>query len=104
MRPAPSRKESVDERATSKEWRDLGGVELKVMKCNHNGWPDRWYRMASLGIPGFWCEWKRIGEEPNEQQTNRHDEIREQGDIVIVAHSRREFWDKVRELQTEHRK
>lgn len=94
-----SRKESIDERATSKEWRDLGYVELKVMRCNHNGWPDRWYKALALGIPGFWCEWKAEGEDPDPDQVLRHRELREQGEIVIVAHSRREFWDQVRKMQ-----
>ena len=96
---AAARKESVDERATSKEWRDLGYVELKIMSCNHDGWPDRWYKSLSLGIPAFWCEWKAEGKEPEPHQLLRHDELREQGEIVIVAHSRREFWEQVRKMQ-----
>jgi len=100
MRPIKPkvRKESEDERATSKEWRDLGYIELKIMSCNHGGWPDRWYRGLGMSF-GFWCEWKRIGEDPNPEQALRHDEIRAQGEIVIVAHSRREFWEEVRRLQ-----
>lgn len=94
-----ARLEKVDERETSAEWRRLGGVELKIEVANHSGWPDRWYRMASLGIVGFWCEWKAEGEEPNEEQLKRHAELREQGEIVFVAHSRREFWSEVRKLQ-----
>lgn len=97
-----ARKESVDERATSAEWRNLGYVELKIMVCNHDGWPDRWYR--GLGMShGFWCEWKREGVDPEEHQSLRHDELRAQGEIVIVAHSRREFWDEVRKLQAADR-
>lgn len=101
MRPIKQKKrlESVDERATSKEWRDLGYVELKIMVCNHDGWPDRWYASAALGIPAFWCEWKQIGADPEPHQLLRHDELRAQGEIVIVAHSRREFWDEVRKMQ-----
>lgn len=95
---AATRKESVDERATSEEWRDLGYVELKIMVCNHDGWPDRWYR--GLDMPhGFWCEWKREGVDPEPHQLLRHEELRAQGEIVIVAHSRREFWDQVRKMQ-----
>lgn len=95
----PPRKESVDERETSAEWRRLGNIELKIMACNHDGWPDRWYKSLSLGVPAFWCEWKREGEEPEPHQVLRHNEIREQGEIVIVAHSRREFWEHVRKMQ-----
>lgn len=95
----PARKESVDERSTSKEWRDLGNIELKIEKCNHDGWPDRWYKSVSLGLPGFWCEWKAEGKDPEPHQELRHDELRVQGEIVIVAHSRREFWSEVRRLQ-----
>lgn len=93
------RKESVDERETSSEWRKLGNVELKIMVCNHDGWPDRWYKSLSLGIPAFWCEWKAEGKDPEPHQALRHDELRQQGEIVIVAHSRREFWEHVRRMQ-----
>jgi hypothetical protein len=101
MRPIrkPPRKESVDERETSAEWRRLGNVELKIMQCNHDGWPDRWYRSKSLNVR-FWCEWKRVGEEPEPHQILRHRELEEQGETVIVAHTREEFWRKVRELQS----
>lgn len=101
MRPIkkPVRKESVDERETSAEWRRLGYVELKIMTCNHDGWPDRWYKSLALGIPAFWCEWKAEGKEPEPHQALRHDELREQGEVVIVAHSRREFWAHVRQMQ-----
>lgn len=98
IRNAP-RKESVDERATSSEWRNLGGIELKIMSCNHDGWPDRWYKWEDLGLPGFWCEWKAEGKHPEPHQLLRHEEIRAQGELVIVAHSRREFWEEVRKLQ-----
>ncbi len=98
MIKARSRKESEDERKTSKEWRDLGNIELKIEKCNHNGWPDRYYRSASLNVR-FWCEWKRIDTKPSPEQAERHRQIRAQGDIVIVAHSRREFWELVRKMQ-----
>lgn len=100
---AANRKESVDERATSAEWRKLGYIELKIEKCNHDGWPDRWYKATALGLPGFWCEWKAEGKEPEPHQVLRHNELREQGEIVIVAHSRREFWEEVRQLQRLHR-
>lgn len=93
------RKESVDERKTSAEWRDLGNVELKIKECNHDGWPDRWYASRSLGIPAFWCEWKAEGKDPEPHQLLRHRELREQGEIVIVAHSREEFWAEVRKMQ-----
>jgi hypothetical protein len=93
------RKESVDERATSAEWRKLGHLELKIMVCNHDGWPDRWYAAKGLGIPPFWCEWKAEGKDPEPHQLLRHDELRAQGEIVIVAHSRREFWEQVRKIQ-----
>lgn len=93
------RKESVDERETSAEWRRLGYIELKIMVCNHDGWPDRWYKALALGIPPFWCEWKAVGKEPEPHQILRHDELRGQGEIVIVAHSRREFWEQVRKMQ-----
>lgn len=101
MRPIKpkTRKESVDERETSAEWRRLGYVELKIMSCNHDGWPDRWYAAKGLGIPPFWCEWKAIGKDPESHQLLRHDELRAQGETVIVAHSRREFWDHVRKMQ-----
>jgi hypothetical protein len=97
------RLEKVDERETSAEWRRLGGVELKIEACNHDGWPDRWYRMDSLGITGFWCEWKAEGKDPEPHQLERHDQLRAQGEIVIVAHSRREFWAEVRKLQAASR-
>lgn len=93
------RRESADERKTSAEWRDLGNVELKISACNHDGWPDRWYASASLRIPAFWCEWKAEGKDPEPHQELRHTELRAQGEIVIVAHSRREFWDQVRQMQ-----
>lgn len=96
---AQPRKESVDERATSDEWRKLGYIELKIMTCNHDGWPDRWYAAKGLGIPSFWCEWKAEGREPEAHQILRHEEMRAQGEIVIVAHSRREFWEHVRLMQ-----
>lgn len=101
MRPIKKavRRESVDERETSREWRTLGYVELKIMSCNHDGWPDRWYVAQGLGIPAFWCEWKAEGKEPEAHQALRHDELRAQGEIVIVAHSRREFWEQVRQMQ-----
>lgn len=101
MRPIrkPPRKESVDERSTSSEWRKLGYVELKIMTCNHDGWPDRWYAAKALRIPPFWCEWKAEGKGPEQHQILRHDELRAQGEIVIVAHSRREFWEQVRKMQ-----
>jgi hypothetical protein len=101
MRPVrkASRKEAVDERETSGEWRRLYGQrsELKIMQCNHNGWPDRWYRCPIIGP--FWCEWKAIGEDPTAEQRVRHKELEEQGEIVIVAHSREEFWRQVREMR-----
>ena len=101
MRPVRKqpRKESVDERETSSEWRKLGHLELKIMVCNHDGWPDRWYAAKGLSIPPFWCEWKAEGKEPEAHQLLRHDELRVQGEIVIVAHSRREFWEEVRKMQ-----
>ena len=98
------RRESKDERDTSAEWRRLGHIELKIEKCNHNGWPDRWYAARGLGIRPFWCEWKQEGKDPNELQAKKHDDLREQGEIVIVAHSRREFWQQVRAMQSEQRK
>ena len=103
IKPA-ARKESVDERATSKEWRDLGNMELKIMQANHDGFPDRWYASASLRIRSFWCEWKREGREPEPHQLVRHEELRAQGEIVIVADSRRNFWEQVRQMQADQRK
>lgn len=97
------RKESVDERKTSAEWRALGFIELKIMACNHDGWTDRWYAAKALGIPSFWCEWKAEGEDPKPHQLIRHQELRDQGEIVIVAHSRAEFWTEVRKLQDPYR-
>jgi hypothetical protein len=101
MRPIrkPPRKESVDERETSAEWRRLYGptAELKIMQCNHDGWPDRWYRCPIIGP--FWCEWKAEGKEPEQHQLLRHRELEAQGEIVIVAHSREEFWRQVREMR-----
>lgn len=93
------RLESEDERETSKEWRRLGHLELKIMACNHDGWPDRWYSAVGLGLRPFWCEWKAVGKDPEPHQALRHEELREQGEIVIVAHTRREFWEQVREMQ-----
>lgn len=100
FRPS-KRRESADERSTSSEWRSLGHIELKIMVCNHDGWPDRWYKAVGLGIPGFWCEWKAEGEDPEPHQERKHEELRAQGEIVIVAHSRREFWEHVRRMQAE---
>lgn len=104
MKPvrAKSRKESEDERKTSAEWRRLGNLELKIMQANHDGWPDRYYSSLSLGVR-FWCEWKAEGKDPEPHQVLRHEEIRAQGEIVIVAHSREEFWREVRRLQRENR-
>lgn len=99
MKPATTRKESIDERKTSEEWRSLGYIELKVSRCNHPGWPDRWYKAVGLDIPAFWCEWKAETREPSETQEKIHAKLREQNEVVIVAHSRREFWDKVRDMQ-----
>lgn len=99
------RLEKEDERKTSAEWRDLGHIELKIMTCNHDGWPDRWYKAPGLGIPvGFWCEWKSEVGAPEAHQILRHEELRAQGEIVIVAHSRIEFWKEVRKLQAQFRK
>jgi len=98
------RLESKDERDTSKEWRGLGYIELKIMVCNHDGWPDRWYAAEGLGIRSFWCEWKAELKDPEPHQLLRHEEMRAQGEIVIVAHSRREFWEHVRRMQAEQRK
>ena len=96
---AQPRKESVDERETSAEWRRLYGKrsELKIMKGSHNGWPDRWYRCPIIGP--FWCEWKAEGKEPTEDQRLCHADLRAQGETVIVAHSREEFWRQVRDLR-----
>lgn len=96
-----TRLESEDERKTSKEWRDLGYVELKIMACNHDGWPDRWYR--GLDMPfGFWCEWKRTDTDAEEHQIEKHRALRANGEIVIVAHSRRDFWEQVRALKADN--
>lgn len=100
MRPIkkPARKESVDERATSKEWRKLGYTEVKIMQCNHDGWPDRYYSSRALDVR-FWCEWKALGKTPELHQSIKHREMRENGEIVIVADSRESFWRQVREMQ-----
>lgn len=94
-----TRLEKEDERATSKEWRDLGYLELKIEVCNHAGWPDRWYAAQGLGIKGFWCEWKSEDGPIQQHQLDRHEELRQQGETVIVARSRREFWGEVRKMQ-----
>ena len=99
---APTRKESEDERKTSKEWRDLGYFECKIEKANHTGLPDRFYASRALGVR-FWCEWKRVGKDAEEHQSNRHEWMRDNDEIVIVAHSREEFWREVRRLQREGR-
>lgn len=100
---AKARLESIDERATSDEWRKLGYIELKIMQANHDGFPDRWYAAKGLGIRAFWCEWKAEGKDPERHQLLRHIELHEQGEIVIVAHNRREFWDQVRQMQKDQR-
>lgn len=70
------------------------------MKASRNGWPDRFYASRALKVR-FWCEWKRIGSDPDPDQELRHAELRAEGEVVIVAHSRREFWQEVRRLQAE---
>jgi hypothetical protein len=97
---SPVRKESEDERKVSAEWRKLGYSEVKIEKCNHNGWPDRFYASAALKVR-FWCEWKREDTDviPGSDQDKRHQELRANGETVIVAHSREDFWRKVRALQ-----
>lgn len=95
-----SRKESVDERQVSKEWRDLGYFEVKIAKANKGGVPDRFYASAALDVR-FWCEWKRLDTDVVEgsQQDKRIQELRDNGETVIVAHSREDFWRQVREMQ-----
>lgn len=96
----PVRKESVDERKTSKEWRDLGYFEFKVVAANKGGIPDRYYSSGELGVR-FFCEWKREDTDVVEgsQQDKRISEMRDNGDVVIVAHSREDFWRQVHEMR-----
>ena len=95
-----ARKESVDERAVSKEWRKLGYFEVKIAKANKGGVPDRFYASRELDVR-FWCEWKREDTDvvAGSQQEKRIDELREQGETVIVAHSREDFWRQVHAMR-----
>ena len=96
----PVRKESKDEREVSKEWRKLGYFEVKIEKANKGGIPDRYYSSGELDVR-FWCEWKREDTDvvAGSQQEKRINELRENGDVVIVAHSREDFWRQVHEMR-----
>jgi len=97
---AAVRKESKDEREVSKEWRKLGYFEIKIEKANKAGVPDRFYAAKELGLR-FWCEWKRADTDvlPGSQQERRIEELRDQGETVIVAHSREDFWRQVQAMR-----
>lgn len=94
------RRESEDERKASKEWRDLGYFEVKISKANKSGVPDRFYASGDLGVR-FWCEWKREDTDVVEgsQQDKRIAELRANGETVIVAHSREDFWRQVHAMR-----
>ena len=95
-----TRKESVDERKVSKEWRDLGYFEVKISKANKNGVPDRFYASGALGVR-FWCEWKREDTDvvAGSEQDRRIQELRDNGETVIIAHSREDFWRQVHAMR-----
>lgn len=94
------KRESEDERKASKEWRDLGYFEVKIMLANKNGVPDRFYASAELGVR-FWCEWKKEDTDviSGSQQDKRIAELRDNGETVIVAHSREDFWRQVQSMR-----
>ena len=56
-----------------------GWLEIKIMRANIRGWPDRIFLRAGRVI---WVEFKRPGKEPSKQQAKRHKEIREHGGEV----------------------
>lgn len=87
------RPESADERAVSKTWRTLGFHEHKILAGNKNGLPDRYY---SCPYVRFFCEWKSEDGPLSEDQDKIHEEMRRNGDIVIVCRSAEEFWEFVR--------
>jgi hypothetical protein len=92
---ASERLESVDEREASAEWRGQGWFELKIMRANKDGPPDRFYARPGFD---FWCEWKRIGEPLGDKQEIRIKQMRDMGLRVLApCYTRNQFWRWVRE-------
>lgn len=60
---------------------DQGWLEIKIMRANKRGWPDRIF--IRLGIVIF-VEFKRPDVEPSKQQQKRHRELRAAGVKVYV--------------------
>ena len=90
------RRESVDEQACSKKWRELGYHEHKIAVANKDGLPDRFYACPFVQ---FFCEWKAKGKDAEQHQSDRHDEMRANGCSVIVVDSAEAFWSFVREAK-----
>lgn len=65
--------ETVDEQRTVKRAKLLGWKVYKVSFLGVNGAPDRLFGKGGRGV---WIEFKRLGEEPTEQQYRRQDELR----------------------------
>lgn len=93
------RPESKDEREVSAKWRDLGYHEHKIAVANKDGLPDRFYACPFVQ---FFCEWKRKGKDAEQHQSDRHDEMRNNGCIVIVVDCAAQFWEFVRNAKAAH--
>ena len=78
------RLESEVEQEGSRYAERRGWLVVKHMQASVRGWPDREYirRGRTLRV-----EWKRLGEQPTEQQLLRHKEIRDHGGEVEVIDS-----------------
>ena len=61
-----------------------GWREWKVTSPSARGFPDRFYARRGRIVL---AEWKKEGEEPTEQQLERHRELREAGVEVVVLDS-----------------
>lgn len=95
MAASEHRRESVDERQASGEWRERGGYEHKNAQANKDGIPDRFYARNGKS---FWVEWKRIGKPLEEKQVLRIEQMREAGLLVLApCYTRNEFWRFVRD-------
>lgn len=62
-----------------------GWLVVKIITCTKNGWPD----LQAHKAPGktIFIEAKRPGQKPTDLQLYRHEQLRKQGFVVIVATS-----------------